>query len=79
MLDEQKSRTLLNKRRGCNFSGDICDNGFSEIEDAEFYWGVSAGYRKNKLRMRNFTEEYPQGMENVGCRCKICGGSILKL
>ena len=43
------------------------------------YWGVSVGYRKNKLWMRNFTEEYLQGMENMECRCKICGGSILKL
>ena len=28
--------------------------------------------------MRNFCREYLQGIENVGCRCKICEGSILK-
>ena len=33
---------------------------------------------KSKLRMHVFTREYPQGIENVECRCKICKGSILK-
>ena len=28
--------------------------------------------------MQNFCGEYLQGIENVGCRCKICEGSILK-
>ena len=28
--------------------------------------------------MHNFNEEHPQVIENVGCRCKICEGSILK-
>ena len=28
--------------------------------------------------MQNFDEKYPHGIENVRCRCKICGGSILK-
>ena len=58
--------------------GDICDSGFSGIEDAKFLRGVSAKYRKSRLRMRNFCREYLQGIENVGCRCKICEGSILK-
>ena len=29
-------------------------------------------------RMRNFDEKHPHVIENVGCRCKICEGSILK-
>ncbi len=28
--------------------------------------------------MRNFTEEHLHVIENVGCRCKICEGSIFK-
>ena len=28
--------------------------------------------------MRNFDEKHPRVIENVGCRCKICKGSILK-
>ena len=28
--------------------------------------------------MHNFNEKHPQVIENVGCRCKICEGSILK-
>ena len=28
--------------------------------------------------MHNFNEKHPQVIENVGCRCKICRGSILK-
>ena len=28
--------------------------------------------------MRNFTGEYLHVIENVGCRCKICKGSIFK-
>ena len=49
-----------------------------QVEDAQFYWRVSARYRKNRLRMRNFTGEHPHVIENVGCRCKICEGSIFK-
>ena len=45
---------------------------------AQFLRGVSASYRKGKLRMHNFNEEHPQVIENVGCRCKIFKGSILK-
>ena len=30
------------------------------------------------LKMQNFDGEHPQVIENVGCRCKICEGSILK-
>ena len=33
---------------------------------------------KSKLRMYNFNEKYPHVIGNVGCRCKICKGSILK-
>ena len=58
--------------------GDICDSGFSGIEDAKFWLGVSTKYWKSKLRMRNFTGEYLHVIENVGCRCKICKGSIFK-
>ena len=79
MLDEWKSRTLLGKRCGYNFCGEgICGSGFSGIEDAKFWWGVSASYRKSELRMHNFNEKHPHVIENVGCRCKICEGSILK-
>ena len=28
--------------------------------------------------MQNFNEKHPHVIENVGCRCKICKGSILK-
>ena len=28
--------------------------------------------------MRNFTGEHLHVIENVGCRCKICKGSIFK-
>ena len=28
--------------------------------------------------MHNFNEKHPHVIENVGCRCKICEGSILK-
>ena len=45
--------------------GDICDSGFSEIEDAKFGWEVSAKHRKSKLKMHNFKEEHPQVIENV--------------
>ncbi|MBD8931219.1 MAG: hypothetical protein EGQ79_03655, partial [Ruminococcus sp.] len=45
---------------------------------AQFLRGVSASYRKGKLWMHNFNEEHPQVIENVGCRCKIFKGSILK-
>ena len=57
---------------------DICDSGFSEIEDAKFWWRASAKHWKSKLRMRNFTGEHLHVIENVGCRCKICKGSIFK-
>ena len=59
-------------------SDNICDSGFSEIEDAKFGWEVSAKHRKSKLRMHNFKEKHPHVIENVRCRCKICEGSILK-
>ena len=45
---------------------------------AQFLRGVSASYRKAKLRMRNFNEKHPYVIENVGCRCKNCEGSIFK-
>ena len=48
---------------------DICDSGFFEIEDAKFLWGVSARYRKGKLRMQKFCGEYPQVIEKARCRC----------
>ena len=56
----------------------ICKALKEQVEDAQFYWRVSARYRKNRLRMRNFTGEHPHVIENVGCRCKICEGSIFK-
>ena len=31
-----------------------------------------------ELKMQNFDEVYPQVIENVGCRCKICEESIFK-
>ena len=62
-----------------NFDGSIFKALKEQVADAHFYWRVSARHRKSKLWMRNFTEEYLQGMENMECRCKICGGSILKL
>ena len=49
-----------------------------QVEDAQFYWRVSARYRKNRLKMQNFDGEHPHVIENVGCRCKICEGSIFK-
>ena len=65
--------------RGCKISaGSICKSWKEQVEDAKFLRGVSAKYRKSRLRMRNFCREYLQGIENVGCRCKICEGSILK-
>ena len=33
---------------------------------------------KEQVRMRNFTGEHLHVIENVGCRCKICKGSIFK-
>ena len=59
-----------------NFDGSIFKALKEQVEDAHFYWRVSARYRKNRLRMRNFTGEHPHVIENVGCRCKICEGSI---
>ena len=61
-----------------NFDGSIFKALKEQVEDAHFYWRVSARYRKNRLRMRNFTGEHPHVIENVGCRCKICEGSIFK-
>ena len=61
-----------------NFDGSIFKALKEQVEDAQFYWRVSARYRKNRLRMRNFTGEHPHVIENVGCRCKICEGSIFK-
>ncbi|RHT33909.1 hypothetical protein DW790_13415 [Firmicutes bacterium AM31-12AC] len=31
------------------------------------------------LKMQNFDGEHLHVIENVGCRCKICEGSICKL
>ena len=31
-----------------------------------------------ELKMQNFDGEHLHVIENVGCRCKICKGSILK-
>jgi hypothetical protein len=31
-----------------------------------------------ELKMPNFDGEHPHVIENVGCRCKICEGSIFK-
>ena len=45
---------------------------------AQVLRGASSSYRKGKLKMQNFDEEYPHVIENVGCRCKICEGSIFK-
>ena len=56
----------------------ICKALKEQVEDAQFYWRVSARYRKSRLGMRNFTEEHPHVIENVWCRCKICEGSIFK-
>ena len=61
-----------------NLMRSICKALKEQVEDAQFYWGVSARYRKNRLRMRNFTGEHPHVIKNVGCRCKICEGSIFK-
>lgn len=36
MLDELKSRTLLGDRCGLQFLWEICDSGFSGVEDAKF-------------------------------------------
>ncbi|MCH4279961.1 hypothetical protein LQE94_08005 [Mediterraneibacter sp. NSJ-151] len=30
------------------------------------------------MKMQNFDGEHPHVIENVGCRCKICEGSIFK-
>ena len=77
MLDELKSRTLQDKRRGCNFCGDICDSGFSRIEDAKFLSEVSASHGKSKLGMQNFDGEYLQVMGRASCGCIISMRSIL--
>lgn len=58
--------------------GDICDDGFSGIEDARFLREASVSYRRSKLRMHNFNGKHPHIIENVGCRCKIYEGSILR-
>ena len=77
MLDKRKSKTLLDKCLGCNFCGDICDNGFSWIEDAKFLWDVSTRHRKSMLRMHNFDKKHPHIIKTVGCRCIIYKRSIL--
>ena len=47
-------------------------------ERAELYWRVSARYRKSRLKMQNFDGKHLHVIKNVGCRCKICEGSIFK-
>ena len=46
--------------------------------DAHFYWRVSARWGKSGLRMRILMGSILTLSKNVGCRCKICKGSILK-
>ena len=41
--------------------------------DGEYPQGI-----ERVSRMRNFIGEYLHVIENVGCRCKICKGSIFK-
>ena len=57
---------------------DIYSREISGIEDTKFWWGVSARPRKCRLRMHIFTEKHPHVIKNVGCRCKICEGSIFR-
>ena len=49
-----------------------------QVADTSVSKKASARYRKSRLKMRNFTEEHLHVIENVGCRCKICEGSIFK-
>ena len=60
-------------------SEDICDNRCLGIEDAQFLRGVSARYRKGKLRMRNFCGVYPQVIERASGGCIISMRNILML
>ena len=39
---------------------------------------ISAIVDFREFKMYNFCERHLQGIENVGCRCKICEGSIFK-
>lgn len=52
-------------------SDDICDSGFSRIEDAEFLQKVSASYRKCVMQMQNLQRKYPQVLEKARCRCNL--------
>ena len=61
-----------------NFDGSIFKALKEQVEDAHFYWRVSARPRKYRVRMQNFNEKHPHVIENVRCRCKICEGSIFK-
>ena len=58
---------------------DICDSGFSRIEDAKFLSEVSASHGKSKLGMYNFAGEYLQVMGRASCGCTISMRSILTL
>ena len=60
-------------------SVDICDSGFSRIEDAKFLSEVSASYGKSKLWMHNFAGEYLQVMGRANLGCTISMRSILTL
>ena len=52
---------------------------FRRLKMQNFDGGVSAGYRKNKLWMRNFTGEYLRGIERTSCGCVILLRSICKV
>ena len=60
-------------------SVDICDSGFSRIEDAKFLSEVSASHGKSKLWMHNFDGEYLQVKERANLGCTISMRSILTL
>ena len=60
-------------------SVDICDSGFSRIEDAKFLSEVSASHGKSKLWMHNFAGEYLQVKERANLGCTISMRSILTL
>ena len=60
-------------------SVDICDSGFSRIEDAKFLSEVSASHGKSKFGMHNFAGEYLQVKERASCGCTISMRSILTL
>ena len=48
-----------------NFDGSIFKALKEQVEDAHFYWRVSARYRKGRLRMQNFCGRYLQGVERA--------------